>query len=252
MPDNIDDLLPLHDEHESSGFDVVLRGYDRRQVEDYVERVDAALASADRLHGEDATRLAALETQVLSLQSAVAEAEQRAADRPGPASQLAGRLAEMLRLAEEEAEQIIERANEQASRTMSERTAELDSREVAIAAAAGEADQTRLDAQRDAEAVRVRAHQEAVATVAEARRQADEMADQVRQQCEAKRQQTEQDIVQLHEQARQHNAEAVAQGQREVEDLARQRDTIAAQLQAIRETLGAAAGPLAGPSATGL
>jgi len=238
------DLVPLHDEQEPSGFDVVLRGYDRRQVEDYVERVDLALAAADRQHGEDSDRMVTLENQVLSLRSAAAESEQRAAGLPEPASRLTERLATMLRLAEEEAEQIVEQAREQASRTMAERTAELDQREVGIAGAAGEAEQTRLDAQRDAEAVRVNAQQEAVGTVTEARRQADEMADQVHQQSEAKRQQADHDVALLHEQASASIAQMQEQAQQKVDDLARRRDAIAEQLQALLGNIGAAVVPL--------
>lgn len=246
------DLVPLHDEQETSGFDVVLRGYDRRQVEDYVERVEVALAAADRQHAEDADRLVALETQVLSLQSAVADAEQRAAGLPEPASRLTERLAGMLRLAEEEAEQIVGQAQEQASRTMAERTEELDQRAASISTAADEADQTRLDAQRDAETVRASAQQEAAGTLAEARRAADEMADQVHQQTEAKRHQAEQDVALLHEQSRARTAEMTERAQREVEDLARQRDTIAAQLQALYGNIGAAVGPLGGQPPAGV
>ena len=238
-----DDLVTPPEEQETSGFDVVLRGYDRRQVEDYVERVEIALAGADRQHADDGERLAALETQVLSLQSAVSEAEQRAAGLPEPASRLTERLATMVRLAEEEAEQIVEQAREQASRTMSERTVELDRREADIAGAAGVAEQTRLDAQRDAEAVRAHAQQEAAGLLTDARRQVDEMAEQVRQQVTAKREQAEQDVSLLHDDARAKNAELTHQAQREVDELARQRDAIEDQLQALRETLGSV-GPL--------
>lgn len=245
------DLVPLHDEQETSGFDVVMRGYDRRQVEDYVERVEVALGAADRQHAEDADRLVVLETRVLSLQSAVADAEQRASGLPEPASRLTERLAGMLRLAEEEAEQIVEQAHEQASRTTAERTEELDQRAASISTAAGEADQTRLDAQRDAETVRTSAQQEAAATLTEARRQADEMADQVHQQTAAERQQAEQDVALLHDQSRAQTAEMQERAQGEVEELARQRDTIAAQLQALYGDIGAAVGPLGGPPHTG-
>jgi len=33
-------LVPLSDDAQPSGFDVVLRGYDRRQVDDYLDRSD--------------------------------------------------------------------------------------------------------------------------------------------------------------------------------------------------------------------
>lgn len=244
MSDQPGDLLPLQDEQESGGFDVVLRGYDRRQVEDYVERVEAVLAAADRKHADDEQRLQALETQVLGLQSQLTETERRAAGRPEPASLVGERIATMLRLAEEEAEQIVDRAREQASRTMAERTEELDRREAAIATAATEADQVRLEAQQDAQGVRSRAQEEAQALLADARRQADELTAQVREQAEAKRRQAEEDVSLLHDAARAESAAMTQEARRQVEELSLQRDTIAAQLQALRETLSAAVGPL--------
>jgi hypothetical protein len=80
-----DELLPLHDQPEASGFDVVLRGYDRRQVEDYIERVEVALAEADHRHAEDGERLAALEHEVAAVHVRLEDAEQRAAGLPDPA-----------------------------------------------------------------------------------------------------------------------------------------------------------------------
>ena len=37
------DVAPQQEAVESTGFDVVLRGYDRRQVDDYLDRVEIAL-----------------------------------------------------------------------------------------------------------------------------------------------------------------------------------------------------------------
>jgi cell division septum initiation protein DivIVA len=253
-----DDLLPLSDEHEPSGFDVVMRGYDRRQVEDYVERVEVALVEADRQHSDDGERLAALELEVGSLQSRLVEAEQRAAGLPEPASRIGERLATMLRLAEEEAEQIVTQAQDRAASTMAERTQQLDLREADVRGAAAEADQTRLDAQRDAEAVRARATQEAQVLTGDARQQADaalaqaraEVAELVRsanEQVDHKRRTAEEDIAILHEDARSHAAELMADAQRQVEEKRAQRDRISEQLQSLRETLAAAVQPLQPP-----
>lgn len=250
-----EDLLPLQDEQETTGFDVVLRGYDRRQVEDYVERVEVALADADRQHTEDGERLAALEADVLSLQSRLAEAERAAAGLPEPASRLGERMATMLRLAEEEAEQLVAQAQERAAATMSERTADLDRRETEIGSAAEIAAQTRLEAQQDADALRARTQQETQAMQTEARRTADEVLGQARNEAETltrmaaehaatKRRTAEEDVQIVHEDARRVAAELLADARAQVEQLSAQRDTIAAQLQALRETLGAAVGPL--------
>lgn len=250
-----DDLLPLSDEQEAAGFDVVLRGYDRRQVEDYVERVEIALADAERQHAEDGERLTVVEHEMSALQSRLVEAEQRAAGLPEPASRIGERLTTMLRLAEEEAEQLVTQARERAAASMSERTADLDRREEAVRRASGDADQARLEAQRDAEAVRSRAQQEAAALTADARRQADQTLQQAQAeaarlladaqaQAEHKTRTAEEDVKILHEDGRAHGQELVAAAQRQVEDLRAQRDTIAAQLQSLRETLSAAVQPL--------
>ena len=255
-----DDLLPLSDEQEAHGFDVVLRGYDRRQVEDYVERVEVALAEADRQHTEDGERLTLLEHEVTSLQARLADAEQRAAGLPEPASRVSERITTMLRLAEEEAEQLITQAQDRAAASMSERTEHLDRREAEVKGAEAEASQLRLDAQRDAEAVRARAQQEAQALQADARRQADEAVTQAREEAdkvirsateaaEHKKRTAEEDVAILHEDARAHGNQLVEDARRQVDELRAQRDTIAAQLQSLRETLAAAVKPLGSPAA---
>ena len=250
-----DDLLPLSEEHESSGFDVVLRGYDRRQVDDYVGRVEVAITDADSRTADALGRATTSEQQAADLQLRLAAAERLAEGLPDPASTIGERLTQMLRLAEQEAEEIVGQARERALASLSERTMALDLREADIAGAAAEADQLRLDAQRDAEALRTRAQSDSAAMTAEARREADEVMAQARsqaeellaaatEQAERKKQTAEEDVAILHEDSRRHIAERAAEAQREVEQLASQRDAIAAQLQQLRETLSAAVGPL--------
>ena len=239
-----EDLIPLTDDADPAGFDVVLRGYDRRQVDDYVERVDLALTESDRQHAGDGERLATLEQQVLALQAQLAEAQERAAGLPEPASRVAGRMAEMLRLAEEEAEQIVEQAQDRASRSQAERTAELDAREVIVNESATQAEQIRLQAQRDADELRTRTQKEAEAAAAEAQKEVDAVRQQAQEHARAQREQAEQDVSLVHEQGRARAAEREQVARQRVDDLARQRDVIAAQLQSLRETLSAAVGPL--------
>ena len=255
-----DHLLPLQEETETHGFDVVLRGYDRRQVEDYVERVEVALADADRHHAEDGERLAALEQELLSLQHRVTQAEEAAAGLPEPASRVGERLATMLRLAEEEAEQIVTQAQERAAASTTERTADLDRREADVAGAATAAEQTRLEAQRDAEALRTRTQQEVQTLHADARRQADGLVAEAQAQADAVTaraqeqaalalQTAKEDVLILQEEARAKAVREREAAQQQVEDLARQRDTIAAQMQALQATLSAAVQPLSPPPA---
>lgn len=250
-----DDLLPLSEDHESSGFDVVMRGYDRHQVDDYVDRVKVAFADADSRHSEAMARIVALEHESADLQLRLAVAERAAEGLPDPASTIGERLTQMLRLAEQEAEEIVAQARDRAQASLADRTVALDLREADIAGAAAEADQMRLDAQQDALALRNRAQSESSALTAEARRTADEIVAQAQaradevvkaadEQADHKKHTAEEDVAILHEDSRRHIAELNADGRRQVEDLAAQRDAIAAQLQQLRETLSAAVGPL--------
>ena len=72
-----DDLLPMHDDEPAGDFDVVLRGYDRRQVNDHLARFEAALGEAHDRQVEDAQRIAALERQVTEQHERLVDAERR-------------------------------------------------------------------------------------------------------------------------------------------------------------------------------
>jgi DivIVA domain-containing protein len=233
-------LVPLTDDEQPSGFDVVLRGYDRRQVDDYLDRVEAALNDADARHAEDAQRLSALESQVVDMHERLADAERRAEGRPEPAPVAGDRIAAMLRLAEEEAgairdaakqeaERIVTEAQAQASQESAKRTADLDRRERDISTAAEDADATRRQAQQEADRLRTEAEEEAQAT----------------------RQQAQEELRRMHEAGQLEAAAMTAEARRQVEDLSRQRDAIAAQLQSLRDTLAGAVGPLSTPVGAG-
>lgn len=233
-------LVPLSDDDQPAGFDVVLRGYDRRQVDDYLDRVEAALNDADARHAEDAQRLAALESQVVDMHERLADAERRAEGRPEPAPVAGDRIAAMLRLADEEAVAIRDAARQEAERLIADaqlragqetakRTAELDRREQDIATAADDAAALRRGAQEEADAIRAKAEDDAAAT----------------------RQQAQEELRQLHEAGQLEAAAMTAEARRQVEDLSRQRDAIAAQLQSLRDTLAGAVGPLSTPGDTG-
>ncbi|MDX6197311.1 MAG: hypothetical protein QOJ79_462 [Actinomycetota bacterium] len=230
-------LVPLSDDEQPSGFDVVLRGYDRRQVDDYLDRVEAALNDADARHAEDAQRLTALESQVVDMHERLADAERRAEGRPEPVPVVGDRIAAMLRLADEEAAAMRDAARQEAERIIAEaqvlagqetakRTAELDRRERDIATAAEDADAKRQQAQQEADAIRAQAEEEAVAT----------------------RQAAQEELRRMHEAGQLEAASMTSEARRQVEDLSRQRDAIAAQLQSLRDTLAGAVGPLSAPA----
>jgi cell division septum initiation protein DivIVA len=250
-----DEDLVRMDEGDGGGFDVVLRGYDRRQVEDYIHRVELALGDADRMHREDGERITALEDELTSVKLALGEAERRASGQPEPASLVGERLATMLRLAEQEAEELVAHAREKAAKSMAERTAELERREQEVATAGVAADKLRMEAQEDAKALRAKAQQEADELLREAKAQADEILASAQEEAAKRRRTAEEDIEILHDDARA-RAEALvteaerraddrlAEAERQVEELAQQRDTIATQLEELRRSLSAAMKPL--------
>lgn len=231
-----DQLVPLSDDEQPSGFDVVLRGYDRRQVDDYLDRVETALNEADARHAEDAGRLAALESQVTDMHERLADAERRAAGRPEPAPVAGDRIAAMLRLAEDEAasmraaatdeaERIVTDAQLRAGQESAKRSSELDRREQDIAVASEQAAALRQQAQQEADTIRSRAADDADST----------------------RQQAQEELRRLHEAGQLEAAAMTTEARRQVEELSRQRDAIAAQLQSLRDTLSGAVAPLSAP-----
>jgi DivIVA domain-containing protein len=256
--ETMDDLVPLSDDDApSGGFRHVLRGYDPRQVEDYLDRVEVALNEADERHADDARRVTALEQQVGELTGRLSEAERRASGRPEPASALGERMATMLTLAEQEAvairtaardeaEALVTAAKEQAAAETVERTKDLEKREREVLTAQREAESARLDAQKDAEAVRTRATREAERELAQAKARSDAMRVDA-ERAAAKQVETARDDVKLlHEQAQREAAKMTSEARRQVDELARQRDGLLAQLQHLQETLAAAMSPLSG------
>lgn len=239
-----EDLVPLHHDEQPNGFDVVLRGYDRRQVDDYLDRVEVALQEADSRHAQDTARIAAVEEELAALQARLDDAERRAAGRPEPVSRVGDRLAVMLRLAEEEAvavraeaatdaERTVTEARERAEQQTAERSAELDAREADLRRSLEDADKATLQAQQDAESIREHAQRDAEQTLREAEEQARLTTATI-----------DDEVRQIREAGQQEASAMTAEARRQVEELSRQRDAIAAQLQSLRDTLSGAVGPL--------
>jgi cell division septum initiation protein DivIVA len=243
-----DDLVPLDERQDGNGFDIVLRGYDRRQVEDYIRRVELALSDADRNHREDFERITQLESDLLAARSQLADAERRLEGRPEAPSAVGERIASLLRLAEEEADEIVAQARERAATSTSERNAELDAREARISGAAAEAERTRLEAQQDAESLRAKAEEEAARLVRDAEREAEDLLRVAIEEAERRKRTAEEDIRILHDDARQEGRAIVADARAEVEDLRGQREAITRQLDELRATLAKAMQPLSGPT----
>lgn len=110
------ELIPMDDP--GSGFDIVMRGYDRAQVTEQIERLEAELrvAGADResaaaRSGDLASQLASSHAVIESLRSKLEQTGLPTYERMGE------RIASMLNLAQAEADDLRRRAEEQAAET---------------------------------------------------------------------------------------------------------------------------------------
>lgn len=252
------DLVPLHSEPEATGFDRVLRGYDPRQVHDYVDRLEAALSDAQLQAAELADQLTETRAELSRLTARTDDLEARAEGRPEPASLVGGRLKQLLVLAEQEAaemrsgaareaEQLVSDARAVADAEQAERTAELEQREQAISVAQASAERTRLEAQQDADLVRDAARRDADEVVRDAQVAAKAHLDQATAQAVAQRRDADEDVRHMHDRARAEVAALRAAAEAEVDELAAQRDAIAEQLHGLQGGLASVTALLGAP-----
>jgi hypothetical protein len=223
-----DDLLPLSEDERPDDFDVVLRGYDRRQVNDHIARLEATLHEANSRIAEEAARMAAIEQQAVETHERLLDAERRASGQPEPVPVSGERIATMLRLADEEAkalkadaaataDALLTEARQRAAQETAARTAELDRREADLRRAAQEAEQATLQAQKDADSIR-----------ATAMRDAEQIKARAAQEAEVTARKAQDDVRRMHE-----------AGQQE-------RDRMYGELQKIQDALSRTVGPLGG------
>src|SRR4051812_33434699 len=121
MTDPRRDLLPTHQAQHS--FDVVMRGYDRSQVAETIERLEADLhiAMADR--DAASTRSADLASQLSAMHGEIESLRRKAATASAPTFEnISERIQHMLQLAAEEAGEI-RGAAEPDARAVREQTA---------------------------------------------------------------------------------------------------------------------------------
>ncbi|SNR92362.1 hypothetical protein SAMN04488107_0669 [Geodermatophilus saharensis] len=167
MTDPRRDLLPMREAQHS--FDVVLRGYDRHQVAETIERLEAdirvALADRDAAVG----RAGDLAGQLSAMHGEIEQLRRKAATS-GPATfeNMSERISHMLRLAEEEAADI-RGAAEQEARALREQTA-AEERAMLERHAAGRAEVERMlaEARQNAEQIATKAQIRADELVAKA------------------------------------------------------------------------------------
>ena len=167
MTDPRRDLLPTHEAQHS--FDVVLRGYDRSQVADTIERLEAdfriAIADRDAAVG----RSSDLASQLSSMHGEIESLRRKAATANAPTFEnISERIQHMLQLAEEEAGEI-RRAAELDAQAVREQTA-AEERALLERHAAGQAEVERMlaEARQTAEQIAQKAQQRADELVAKA------------------------------------------------------------------------------------
>lgn len=180
------ELLPLR-----TGFDVVWRGYDREQVDQYVHAVESDLRflAADR--DSAAARADALAQQVQDARSeitALRERIDRISRTPVDPVGLTDRLRRMVELAHDEAGDITEKAKAAAERSWESATAATARLRRRAEHLAGQLERTQAEAEAEHRDLMARAHAEVEAMTRQAerrRRELDDQAAAVRRQVQA-------------------------------------------------------------------
>ncbi|MCW2880776.1 MAG: FoF1-type synthase, rane subunit b or b [Sphaerisporangium sp.] len=150
--------------HEDLGFEVVMRGYSRRQVHDHMVRTRNQIRDLEE-------RLARAIDQAEQGRVELSEARRRLAEAPQDYDELGQRLSQILKLAEEEAISKRETADIDAAKTREDAAAEC---ERILAAAQGEAERLVREATADAERLLAQAGSDAEETLGAARAESDD------------------------------------------------------------------------------
>jgi DivIVA domain-containing protein len=214
MPSDEHELLPL-----GTGFDVVRRGYDRGQVEEHLDRVEADLriltADRDAAVAQAAELARALDHHRAHVEDLRAQVDRLSAP-PDSMEGLSERLQRMLRLAQDEtramredasqaAQRVREEADEYARRTRN--GADEHARRTA-AEAEQHARDTVAEAEQHARDTVAEAEQHARDTVAEAEERARQAVEHAEEQARATLDEARRQARELHEQAEAEAAEA--------------------------------------------
>ncbi|HEY6794689.1 MAG TPA: hypothetical protein VI248_08400 [Kineosporiaceae bacterium] len=165
---------------QEDSFEVVMRGYNKRQVDDYVLQCQHHIRDL-------AQRLALAEQEVERVRSDAAEALERAAAKPVH-EEVSERLAQILRLANEEAER--------------ERAAAADEIAALRAQTLAETQALREQAQAESDELRHRVAEESEAVREQAQAETDALRERVSGEVDAMRQRAEQEAAHQLEQAR--------------------------------------------------
>jgi DivIVA domain-containing protein len=216
-------------------FTVSLRGYDRLEVDEYLDSLAEALGQVEL--AEDRNR--AMQAHVDRLNARIAELEQRiSADVPRSGAVLGERIAIILRSAEEAAADTVTRAETRVAEMLGQAHDE-------VASAEDQARGAILRGEEQARRVEAAAKAEAAEIVAEAEGRASTRTRQIEQWAEQVISHTRAEEARLLSEQQ----EKREQGEEELGALAEQRNAVADVLTELRETLGQALG-LVGPPAS--
>jgi DivIVA domain-containing protein len=217
-------------------FTVSLRGYDREEVDEYLDSLSDALGHVDDTQEQNRR----LQAHITRLNARIKDLEDRInADTPKTGAVLGERIGLLLRSAEDTATDTINRAEAKAAEMIAEGEAKVAEAEEAArtAIARGEEQARRIEAAARGDAAEIISEAEARATART--RQIEQWAEQVVSHTRAE----EARMLREHEEKRK-----VCTA--ELRGLAEQRDSVAATLADLRESLGRALG-LVGPPTIG-
>ncbi|HEX5347081.1 MAG TPA: hypothetical protein VFW64_08275 [Pseudonocardiaceae bacterium] len=233
-----------------AAFDVVLRGYDKRQVDERLRFLGAELTVADNA-------LRAASERAALLEDALSETRSTPAGEPLGDSNFGARVEKILKLAEDEAREVRSQADaaalalvEQARAHAAEQDSALQQRWSELDSARQELEQARQEVNRECEQLRAQARAEADQIRTAVTQQADQLFTAARADADevgaAAHAEAEQLIAQAKAEAEQLVAQANAQAQRLVAaatDAARAREQSSAhevhQLSRLREEINA-------------
>jgi DivIVA domain-containing protein len=221
----------METKNHNPSFTVSLRGYDREEVDDYLDSLAEALEQVD--NAEEHTRQ--LQAHINRLNARIKDLEDRlGSDSPKSGLLLGERIGILLRQAEETAEETVTRAEAQAARiiTSAEQRAEEAEQVVRSATTRGEEQARRIEASARTDAAEIIAEAEGRATART--RQIEQWAEQVISHTRAE----EARMLQEQKAARERFAAEMA-------DLEKQRDSAQRTLSELRDMLGHAIGIVA-------
>lgn len=192
-----EDLYAAREDTARPAFELALRGYDKRQVDQYVARTDSEIAGLEAERERSQGRLRDLAGQIQQMQAELTDLRQRPAQIDQASFRDLGPMVDqILALAEKQADAIVTSAAQRAAQHQSDA-------EKALAEAREHADEMRAEGQR----AREQAEQEAKQLAEQSAQQAEQSRTETEAAAEAARTQLQQEIEAARTQAQQELAQ---------------------------------------------